>query len=77
MRRRSDLMALSMTGCGSAAASAGDSTVRVEIRGVNGRQFKLSLRSSEGLASLEPRIEALAQAIANRHARQATAPSSI
>jgi len=52
-------MALSMTGCGSAAASAGDSTVRVEIRGVNGRQFKLSLRSSEGLASLEPRIEAL------------------
>jgi len=52
-------MALSMTGCGSAAAAEGATAVRVEIRGVNGRQFKMTLRASEGLAALEPRIEAV------------------
>lgn len=51
-------MALSMTGCGAGTASAGDSTCRVEIRGVNGRQFKMSLRATEGLSALESRIEA-------------------
>lgn len=52
-------MALSMTGCGAGTASTGESTCRVEIRGVNGRQFKMSFRASDGLSPLEQRIETL------------------
>lgn len=51
-------MALSMTGCGVGAAADGDSACRVEIRGVNGRQLKVSVRSRDTLAALESRIEA-------------------
>jgi uncharacterized protein (TIGR00255 family) len=51
-------MALSMTGCGTAAAAEGTSACRVELRTVNNRFFKLSLRAREGFASLEPLIEA-------------------
>ncbi|MCE9629717.1 MAG: YicC family protein [Planctomycetia bacterium] len=51
-------MALSMTGCGEGIASAGGNTCRVELRGVNGKQFKLTVRAREGLSGLESRIEA-------------------
>ncbi|MEX0669767.1 MAG: YicC/YloC family endoribonuclease [Pirellulales bacterium] len=51
-------MALSMTGCGEGIASAGGNSCRVELRGVNGKQFKLTVRAREGLSGLEGRIEA-------------------
>jgi uncharacterized protein (TIGR00255 family) len=48
-----------MTGCGAGLASAGESSCRVELRTVNNRSFKFSLRVGDGLIGLEPRIEAL------------------
>jgi uncharacterized protein (TIGR00255 family) len=51
-------MALSMTGCGEGVASDGSSTCRVELRCVNNRFLKFSLRAREGFATLESRIEA-------------------
>lgn len=51
-------MALSMTGCGEGVASDGSSTCRVELRCVNNRFLKFSLRAREGFAALESRIEA-------------------
>lgn len=50
-------MPTSMTGCGEGVASAGDSSCRVELRSVNNRAFKFSLRAREGLVGLEPRAE--------------------
>jgi len=47
-----------MTGCGEGVASAGGSSCRVELRSVNNRAFKFSLRAREGLVGLEPRAEA-------------------
>lgn len=52
-------MAASMTGCGVGTASGDAGACRVEIRGVNGKQFKLTVRSRESFAGLEPRLEAL------------------
>jgi uncharacterized protein (TIGR00255 family) len=46
-----------MTGHGSAHRHAAGVAVAVELRTVNNRYFKLSLRSSEGYAALEPLIE--------------------
>jgi uncharacterized protein (TIGR00255 family) len=46
-----------MTGCGEGVASAGGSSCRVELRTVNNRAFKFSLRAREGLVGLEPRAE--------------------
>jgi uncharacterized protein (TIGR00255 family) len=51
-------MALSMTGCGEGVASDGASTCRVELRCVNNRFLKFSLRAREGFAALESRLEA-------------------
>lgn len=51
-------MASSMTGCGTAAVTDGPSACRIELRTVNNRFFKLSLRAREGFAALEPMIEA-------------------
>jgi len=51
-------MALSMTGCGEGVASDGSSTCRVELRCVNNRFLKFSLRAREGFAALESRLEA-------------------
>jgi len=51
-------MALSMTGCGVGVAADGDGGCRVEVRGVNGRQLKVSIRSREAIAALDSRIEA-------------------
>jgi uncharacterized protein (TIGR00255 family) len=51
-------MPTSMTGCGAGLATAGESSCRVELRTVNNRSFKFSLRTGNGLAALEPRVEA-------------------
>lgn len=51
-------MLLSMTGFGEAHAQAGPVAVAIEVRAVNSRYFKLSLRASEGYGSLETQIEA-------------------
>ena len=48
-----------MTGHGSAHRHAQGVAVAVELRTVNNRYFKLSLRSSDGYAALEPLIEEL------------------
>ena len=48
----------SMTGCGTGLATDGASGCRIEIRSVNNRFFKLSLRSPDGCAAFESRVEA-------------------
>lgn len=52
-------MLQSMTGFGEAHSRQDGLAVAVEIRTINNRFFKLSVRTSEGYASLEPQIEAL------------------
>jgi uncharacterized protein (TIGR00255 family) len=52
-------MLLSMTGFGQARRQADDIAVAIELRTVNNRYFKFSLRASEGYSSLEPQIETL------------------
>jgi uncharacterized protein (TIGR00255 family) len=46
-----------MTGFGEARRQDGSLAVAVEVRTINSRFFKLSLRASEGYAVLEPQIE--------------------
>ena len=46
-----------MTGFGEAHGRQDGLAVAVEIRAINNRYFKLSVRSSEGYASLEPLVE--------------------
>ena len=48
-----------MTGFGSAMVRRDDISVSVEIKAVNNRYLKISLRTSDGYASLEPGIENL------------------
>jgi len=50
-------MAMSMSGCGEAVCSEGETSCRVVVKSVNNRFFKMALRTREGLAALEPRIE--------------------
>lgn len=52
-------MLQSMTGFGEAHSQQDGLAVAVEIRTINNRYFKLSVRTTEGYASLEPQIEAL------------------
>lgn len=52
-------MALSMTGCGEGVATDGPNSCRVELRTVNNRFFKLSLRAQEAFAGIESQIEAV------------------
>jgi uncharacterized protein (TIGR00255 family) len=59
---------LSMTGHGEATRHGPGLSVAVEVRTVNNRYFKLSLRASEGYSALEPQIEA----IVRRHIRRGT-----
>ena len=61
-------MPASMTGCGAGSATAGENTCRVELRTVNNRAFKFSLRAREGLLGLESRVEALVR----RHVQRGT-----
>jgi uncharacterized protein (TIGR00255 family) len=65
-------MALSMTGCGEGVATDGPSTCRVELRCVNNRFLKLSLRSREGFSTLESQIEAAIRRRVRRGAVQMT-----
>lgn len=48
-----------MTGFGEARSQASGMAIAVEVRTINSRHFKLSYRSSEGYASLEPEVEAI------------------
>ena len=63
-------MALSMTGCGEAVASAGGTTCRVEVRCVNNRFLKVSLRAREGFSLLESQVEAILRRRVRRGAVQ-------
>jgi len=65
-------MALSMTGCGEGIAVDGETTCRIELRGVNNKHFKLALRAREGFAGLEGRIEAAIRRRVRRGTVQAT-----
>ena len=59
-------MLYSMTGFGSAVCQEGDLSVSVELKTVNNRYFKLSLRLTEGYGVLEQRIEALLRSVIER-----------
>lgn len=50
-------MLISMTGFGEAHQQQGGVAVAVEVRSVNSRYFKLSLRATEGYSALESEIE--------------------
>lgn len=50
---------LSMTGHGEAHGRRNDVSVVAEIRAINSRHFKLSMRAGECFLSLEPRVEAV------------------
>ena len=50
-------MLLSMTGFGESHCHENGLAVSVEVRTINSRYFKLSVRTSEGYATLEPNIE--------------------
>ena len=52
-------MLISMTGFGEARGQAGGMAISVEVRTINSRHYKLSFRSSEGYAALEPEVESL------------------
>ncbi len=51
-------MPLSMTGFGEAHCQRDGLAVSVEVRTINSRYFKLTMRISEGYGALEPQIEA-------------------
>jgi uncharacterized protein (TIGR00255 family) len=55
-----------MTGYGIALCQAEGMTVSVELKTVNNRYFKLSLRMSEGYGSLESRVEPLIRSLIER-----------
>jgi len=55
-----------MTGFGTAVCKEGDISVSVELKTVNNRYFKLSLRLTEGYGALEQRIEALLRSVIER-----------
>lgn len=52
-------MPKSMTGCGAGSSATGGSTCRVEVRTINNRGFKLSVRARESFFGFEPRIESV------------------
>ncbi len=52
-------MLLSMTGFGEAHCQQDGLAVGVEVRSINSRYFKLSIRTTEGYGSLEPQIETI------------------
>jgi uncharacterized protein (TIGR00255 family) len=61
---------LSMTGFGGAHRQEDGLAVAVEVRAINSRFFKLSVRTTEGYASLEPQIEEVARQSIRRGAVQ-------
>lgn len=61
-----------MTGCGEGLATEGANTARVEVRCVNNRFLKVALRSREGFAVLESRVEGVVHERVRRGAVQVT-----
>jgi uncharacterized protein (TIGR00255 family) len=59
-------MLYSMTGFGSAICTEGDVSVSVELKTVNNRFFKLSLKLSDGFNAFEQRIETLIRSVIER-----------
>lgn len=57
-----------MTGFGEAHSQSDSIAVAVEVRTINSRHMKLSLRASEGYSALEPQIDALVR----EHIRRGT-----
>ena len=54
-------MLLSMTGFGEAHTQKDGLAVAVEVRAINSRFFKLTVRATEGYSALEPHIEEIAR----------------
>ena len=65
-------MLLSMTGFGESHCHENGLAVSVEVRTINSRYFKLSVRASEGYASLEPHIEEVVRRAIHRGTIQVT-----
>ena len=63
-------MLLSMTGHGAALQTSGPTTVSVELRTINSRYLKVSVRASEGYSTLEPRVEELVRKFIRRGTAQ-------
>jgi len=57
---------LSMTGFGDARHERDDHAISAEVRTINNRHFKLNLRTPEGYAALEARIEAVVREYVRR-----------
>ena len=55
-----------MTGFGSAICKEGGTAVSVELKAVNNRYFKLSLKLTDGYSALEHRIESLLRSVIER-----------
>jgi len=55
-----------MTGFGSAVCKAENVSVAVELKAVNNRYFKLSLRMTDGFSALEQRVEPLIRRVVER-----------
>ncbi len=65
-------MLLSMTGFGESHCQENGLAVSVEVRTINSRYFKLTVRSSEGYAALEPHIEEAVRRVIHRGTIQIT-----
>jgi uncharacterized protein (TIGR00255 family) len=63
---------LSMTGFGEAHCQHDGLAVAVEVRAINSRFFKLTVRATEGYAALEPHIEEIARQSIRRGTVQVT-----
>ena len=59
-----------MSGQGHSHLAFGEAEIRVEVRAVNNRHLKLSLRTSEGLGQLESRVESLVRSLVRRGSLQ-------
>lgn len=59
-------MLRSMTGHGAGSIQTDAGTATAEVRAVNGRHFKLTLRASDGFLSLESRVSAVVRRVARR-----------
>jgi uncharacterized protein (TIGR00255 family) len=59
-------MLYSMTGFGAAACKEENISVSVELKAVNNRHFKLSLRMTDGYSALEQRVEPLIRTVIER-----------
>ena len=66
-------MLLSMTGFGEASRQNDSLAVGVEVRTINSRYFKLTVRSGDGYAALEPQIDALVR----QHIKRGTVQVSL